>query len=60
MSKQEYRIYTVIVYSSALLIGAALLLWEPVDVHRAAAAAGFLILHIVASVRAYRQGVLRW
>ena len=58
MNERDYRIYTGIVYTSALMIGAAFLLWEPVDPSHAATALGFLILHMVAAVRDYRRGLL--
>ncbi|HLK98237.1 MAG TPA: hypothetical protein VK364_10760 [Hymenobacter sp.] len=60
MTKQAYFIYVSIVVLSAVLITAALLMWRPIDVNRAALAAGFLLLHIVAAVRDYQRGRLKW
>jgi Flp pilus assembly protein TadB len=60
MTKRAYFIYVSIVVLSAILITAALLMWRPIDINRAAVAAGFLLLHLVAAMRDYQRGRLRW
>ncbi len=60
MTTRESRIYSTVVWASALLIGIALLVWAQTDSTRGAVALGFLLLHMAATARDYRRGIIKW